>query len=81
MSNKKTNKAVTLQQQTEKKGRNPSVWLEKLGTYLIDVSKYLLTGVLISSLLSDYEDNHLSVYWFGGLSAILTLVVGLMLVN
>lgn len=81
MSNKKTNKAVPLQQKTGKKSQKSIVWLEKLGTYLIDVSKYLLTGVLISSLMSDYEKNRVTIYWLGGLAAIVTLAVGLVLVN
>lgn len=33
------------------------MWIEKLGSYFIDVSKYILTGVVISSLFKDFEDK------------------------
>jgi len=81
MSNKRTNNGVPLQQKVKQKAQKSTVWLEKLGTYLIDVSKYLLTGVLISSLMSDYESSRETIYWLGGLAAVVTLVVGLLLVN
>lgn len=29
------------------------MWKEKLGNYLIDVSKYFLTGVFVASLVKD----------------------------
>ena len=37
------------------------MWKEKLGNYLIDVSKYVLTGVVISSLFKDFGDNRLLI--------------------
>ena len=33
------------------------MWKEKLGGYLIDVSKYVLTGVVIASLFKDMGDR------------------------
>ena len=30
------------------------MWQEKLGNYLIDISKYVLTGVAISTLFKDF---------------------------
>ena len=33
------------------------MWKEKLGNYLIDISKYIFTGVVIASLFKDMEDN------------------------
>lgn len=33
------------------------MWIEKLGSYFVDVSKYILTGVVISSLFKDFEDK------------------------
>ena len=34
------------------------MWKEKLGGYLIDVSKYVLTGVVIASLFKDMGDRY-----------------------
>lgn len=45
------------------------MWKEKLGGYLIDVSKYVLTGVVIASLFKDMGDNRLLVYGIGILVA------------
>lgn len=39
------------------------MWKEKLGGYLIDVSKYVLTGVVIASLFKDMGDSN----WYTGL--------------
>lgn len=33
------------------------MWIEKLGAYLIDVSKYVLTGVVIASFFKSFEEN------------------------
>lgn len=33
------------------------MWKEKLGNYLIDISKYVLTGIVIASLFKDVEDK------------------------
>jgi len=32
---------------------NQNVWLEELGKFLLDVGKYVLTAVIISSFLGD----------------------------
>ena len=81
MSNKKTNKAVTLQQKTEKKDRNKSVWKRKFGDYLVDVSKYVLTGVIISSLFNDLAESPTYLYSVGLFVAVSALLLGLTLVN
>lgn len=39
------------------------MWIEKLGSYFVDVSKYILTGVVISSLFKDFEDKVLIYSW------------------
>ena len=57
------------------------MWKEKLGNYLIDVSKYLLTGVVISSLFKDFGDNRLLIYSTGIVTALLALIAGLILTN
>ena len=37
------------------------MWKEKLGGYLIDVSKYILTGVVIASFFKDFQDSKAAV--------------------
>ena len=55
------------------------MWKEKLGGYLIDVSKYVLTGVVIASLFKDMGDNRYLIYGIGILVAGFTLLSGLLL--
>ena len=55
------------------------MWKEKLGNYLIDVSKYIFTGV--ASLFKDMEDNKWLIYGLGFTSSILALIAGLVLTN
>ena len=57
------------------------MWKEKLGGYLIDVSKYVLTGVVIASLFKDMGDNRYLIYGIGILVAGSTLLSGLLLSN
>ena len=51
---------------------------EKLATFLIDVAKYVLTGVIIASLF-DEMTNKLSLYVLGVSIVFSTLLVGLRL--
>ena len=57
------------------------MWQEKLGGYLIDVSKYVLTGVVIASLFRDLGESKLLIYGIGLLVACFTLLAGLLLSN
>jgi uncharacterized membrane protein YraQ (UPF0718 family) len=57
------------------------MWKEKLGNYLIDVSKYVLTGVVISSFFRDFGDHKFLVYGLGVLVSLLALAFGLVLTN
>lgn len=57
------------------------MWKEKLGGYLIDVSKYVLTGVVIASLFKDMGDNRYLIYGIDILVAGFTLLSGLLLSN
>lgn len=40
------------------------MWKEKLGNYLIDISKYTLTAIFIASLFKDLEEMKLGGIWF-----------------
>ena len=57
------------------------MWKEKLGNYLIDISKYVLTGVVISSLFRDFGDRLFLIYGLGVLSSVSFLALGLVLTN
>ena len=57
-----------------------NTWMENLGRYLLDISKYVTTGVVISSLFKDVSDSS-TIYIIGTIVAVSTLVVGLVLTN
>ena len=57
------------------------MWKEKLGSYLIDVSKYFLTGVFVASLVKDLEDMRWLIYALSGTVAAILLLLGLILTN
>ena len=57
------------------------MWKEKLGNYLIDISKYVLTGVVISSFFKNFGENRFLVYGLGIAVAILALIFGLFFTN
>ena len=57
------------------------MWKEKLGNYLIDVSKYFLTGVFVASLVKDLEEIRWLIYVLSGSVAAVLLVLGLILTN
>lgn len=50
------------------------MWKEKLGNYLIDVSKYIITGVVITSLFKDLS-SRIAIYVGGFLFSLLALIV------
>lgn len=53
---------------------------EKLGGYFIDVSKYVLTGVIITSLFKDITDK-IYIYLIGFFIVVFALWGGLLLTN
>ena len=57
------------------------MWKDKLGNYLINVSKYVFTGVVISSFFRDYGDSKFLIYGVGAMVSALILVAGLLLLN
>ena len=54
---------------------------EKLSNYLIDISKYVMTGVVIASLVKDLDDNRTLIYVLGLLIALSALCAGLILTD
>ena len=57
-----------------------SPWIDKLGDYLLDVSKYVLTGVVITSLFNNIKEQIL-IYSLGIMISLCSLFVGLVLTN
>ena len=57
------------------------MWKEKLGNYLIDVSKYFLTCVFVASLVKDLEETRWLIYALSGSVAAILLLLGLILTN
>lgn len=74
LSNLQT-RVETIPQQMES-----SVWKENLGKYLIDISKYVVTGVMITSLFKDLDDK-IIIYICSFIISISALIVGLVLTN
>lgn len=53
------------------------MWKEKFAGYLLDISKYILTGVVIASLFKDFGENKLLIYAVGVFTAIIGLATSL----
>ena len=68
-------KVESIPQQTES-----GVWKENLGKYLLDISKYVVTGVMITSLFKDLDDK-IIIYICSFVISISALIVGLVLTN
>lgn len=49
---------------------------DKLSDYFLDVSKYILTGVVISSFFNEIENRWL-IYLFGILAAVGIFILGI----
>lgn len=56
------------------------MWKEKLGNYLIDVSKYVFTGVVLTSFFKDLESKAI-IYSIGFGFSVIVLIAGLILTN
>lgn len=72
----KSEKAKLSKIQTKEKQANQRK--EKLADFLIDVAKYILTGVIITSLFNDVSDKTM-LYWESAVFVVLTLSVGLII--
>ena len=60
---------------------NIYMWTEKFGNYLIDISKYVFTGVVISSFFKDFGESKLIIYGIGLIFSMSALLTGLILTN
>lgn len=50
---------------------------EKLSDYCLDVSKYFLTGVFVTSMITDLKDVRWLIYLLSALIAAILLLAGL----
>ena len=57
------------------------MWKEKLGNALIDIAKYFITGVLVTSLVKDLEGVRWLIYLLSTVAAAILFAVGIKLVN
>jgi hypothetical protein len=55
------------------------MWRDRLADYLIDISKYLITGVFITSLFEDFKGYSVLIYSLSVIVAAMFLIGGLML--
>ena len=53
---------------------------QNLGKYLLDISKYVVTGVMITSLFKDLDDK-IVIYICSFIISLSALIVGLILTN
>ena len=53
---------------------------KELGKYFVDISKYVVTAILISSFLGSFEEKWM-IYSFGLVAALLFLIAGLLYLN
>lgn len=53
---------------------------EKLANFLIDIAKYVFTGVIITSLFNDVSDKTM-LYVVGMFIVVMSLTIGLVLTN
>ncbi len=54
---------------------------EKFSNYLIDISKYVMTGIVIASLFKDLTDHKVLIYSLGLFIAFTSLGVGIILTD
>ena len=60
--------------------KDSGTWKENLGRYLIDISKYVVTGVIITSTFKELDDR-LLLFIISFVIAISALIAGLILTN
>ena len=78
MSEKKSKSRTNEALETVQSGKSRR---EKLSNYLIDISKYVMTGVVIASLFKDFSDNRPMIYLGGLFIAFMALCTGLILTD
>ena len=57
------------------------MWKEKLGNALIDIAKYFITGVFVTSLVKNLEDVRWLIYLLSLVVSAALFVIGVNLLN
>ena len=74
------NKQLEAVNAEEPKVKDSGTWKENLGKYRIDISKYVVTGVIIASTFKELDDKFI-LYILSAILAFAALIVGLVLTN
>ena len=61
-------------------GRKLSIW-EKVAVFLIDISKYVLTAVIITSAFEELSDNKLTMYVISILGSVIFFSASIFILN
>lgn len=61
-------------------GRKLSIW-EKVADFLIDISKYVLTAVIIASAFEELSDNKLIMYIISILGSVIFFSASIFILN
>ncbi len=61
-------------------GRKLSIW-EKVADFLIDISKYVLTAVIITSAFEELSDNKLIMYIISILGSVIFFSASIFILN
>ena len=72
--------ATAIAKPIAKSREDGETWRVNLGKYLIDISKYVITGVMIASMFKDIE-NKVFMYLLSFIIGLSALIVGLVLTN
>lgn len=63
------------------KKEQKKVLFEEAGKFFVDIAKYILTGVLITTLLQDYEKQKSAIYLIGIIISIAMFISGMVLLK
>ena len=61
-------------------GRKLSIW-EKVADFLIDISKYVLTAVIMTSAFEELSDNKLTMYVISILGSVIFFSASIFILN
>ena len=63
------------------KTKQRKLLLEEGGKFFLDLAKYIITGVIITVLLTDLEDQHAIIYAIGSMLALFFVFSGFYLLK
>lgn len=49
----------------------------EVGSFLMDIAKYVTTGALITTLLNDFQEHNIAIYLLGIISVVASFLGGL----